>query len=354
MQKRRDFLKTLTLGSGVLLVTPTLLSSFKSITENILSSRIDVSFQVFPWTLYLDRQNSTEWKNSVANFKLLNTSYTASNNRTVFRSAEGFLEINELSQTDINTSVTNLTKNISAAGLIMKSAYTDIEIHNSISGQANADLVIYAAKQAKKANIGFEILVFNPAPKDWDNIELQKTAGELATQVSQLSRIVSALKIIGVTVSLHHHEAPVKINSNIPKVSSTTTEIEYMLEQITDLTLCLEPTWLHRGLGANKTATNNKLTQLIKTYGTRISEIHIRQSSNNVFKETFSNISDTDDIDYSNIVTLFSDLLANNSITELPHLVLEQFFDDGAKNAYPTATDAQTANLNAVKGVFCK
>ena len=126
-----------------------------------------------------------------------------------------------------------------------------------------------------------------------------------------------------------------------------------MLEQITDLTLCLEPAWLFRGMGANKTATNNKLTSLIKTYGTRISEIHIRQSSNSVFKETFSNISSTDDIDYSNIITLFGDLLANNSIRKLPHLVLEQFFDDGATNAYPVATDAQTANLNAVKGIFC-
>lgn len=60
MQKRRDFLKTRALDSGTLFTGPALLSSFKSISENILSTGVDMSFQVYPWTLYLDRQNSTE------------------------------------------------------------------------------------------------------------------------------------------------------------------------------------------------------------------------------------------------------------------------------------------------------
>ena len=60
MQKRRDFFITMVLSSGTLMAGPALLSSFKSKSKNILSTGIDVSFQVYPWTLYLDRQNSKE------------------------------------------------------------------------------------------------------------------------------------------------------------------------------------------------------------------------------------------------------------------------------------------------------
>lgn len=336
--------------------------SFPAITEGAFaqqnepvmkSGEVKVAYQVYPWGFYMERENGAQWTNSVADFQLLNTSYDALNGGATFRGVEPFLEVEGQTNATITANVNTLAANISAANLTMKSAYSDIDIHTAATAQANADLVIHAATQAKNAGVGFEILVFNPSPKSWDDSNSQKTAAELATQVTELTRIVNALAPLGVVVAIHHHEAPVKNNPNIPGTSSVNTELEYMMEQIPGLTMCLEPTWLLIGMGTGTAAANAKIASFINSYGPRISEIHIRQSSNNgVFIETFQNGQPGNDIDYANIVSLLETALANNTIPQFPHFVMEQFFGDGATNLYPVATAAQTVNVENFRALF--
>ncbi len=76
------------------------------------------------------------------------------------------------------------------------------------------------------------------------------------------------------------------------------------------VTLCLDAHWIYRGSGNSAVA----LFDVLKLYGPRITELHLRQSANGVWTEAFGE----GDIDYA--------LLAKRlkEIGVKPHLVLEQ------------------------------
>ncbi len=76
------------------------------------------------------------------------------------------------------------------------------------------------------------------------------------------------------------------------------------------LSLCLDAHWVYRGAGHSQVA----LSDVLKLYGSRVAELHLRQSTGNVWSETFGD----GDIDYR---ALARKLLEANV---RPLLVLEQ------------------------------
>jgi inosose dehydratase len=76
------------------------------------------------------------------------------------------------------------------------------------------------------------------------------------------------------------------------------------------LALCLDAHWVYRGAGHSRVA----LFDVVKLYGQRVVELHLRQSQGNVWSETFAD----GDIDYHAL----RKALARSGIE--PLLVLEQ------------------------------
>jgi len=85
-----------------------------------------------------------------------------------------------------------------------------------------------------------------------------------------------------------------------------------------NVSLCLDAHWVYRGSGNSQVA----LFDVVKLYGKRIVEVHIRQSKGGIWQETFSD----GDIDYRRLAT---DLKAQNV---RPLLVLEQCLEKGSPN----------------------
>jgi inosose dehydratase len=84
----------------------------------------------------------------------------------------------------------------------------------------------------------------------------------------------------------------------------------------TCVTLCLDAHWIYRGAGNSQVA----LFDVLKLYGSRISELHLRQSKDNIWTETF----DDGDIDYPALAKYLLDIGVK------PHIVLEQAVEAGS------------------------
>ena len=91
------------------------------------------------------------------------------------------------------------------------------------------------------------------------------------------------------------------------------------------LSLCLDVHWVYRGADNSQVA----LFDVVKRYGPRIAELHLRQSTGNVWSETFGD----GDIDYRELVK------RPIEIGDRPHVVLEQG---------PEGTTPQTMGTAAV------
>ncbi len=100
---------------------------------------------------------------------------------------------------------------------------------------------------------------------------------------------------------------------------------------------CLDAHWVFRGAGNASEA----VFEVARKYRDRIVELHLRQSRDGVWTETFGD----GDIDYGRLAKLFVD--ANR----FPHLVLEQAVEKDTP-ATLTATDAHRASLWEVRKVF--
>ena len=88
------------------------------------------------------------------------------------------------------------------------------------------------------------------------------------------------------------------------------------------VTLCLDAHWMYRGADNSALA----LFDIAKLYGRRISELHLRQSTTNVWTESLGD----GDIDYLRLAQYMA------GIGIRPHLVLEQM----PEKATPNTMDA--------------
>ncbi|MDR1957445.1 MAG: sugar phosphate isomerase/epimerase [Planctomycetaceae bacterium] len=194
----------------------------------------------------------------------------------------------------------NLGKKLKDHGLEIRSIYVGGNLHDA--GNAEREISRIRSVSEKAKEFGAKIVVFNPAAKHG------KSDAELILQTENVNKLGGELASFGMTLAFHYH----------------TTELEFAGREFhhllcnTDpknLSLCLEQHWSYRGAGNSQVA----LFDHLKLYGNRISEVHLRQSVNNIWSETFGD----GDIDNAKLANELKAL-------KLPiHFVLEQVAEKG-------------------------
>ena len=196
--------------------------------------------------------------------------------------------------------VADLAPLLTKSGLEMRSLYVNSTLHLQDAADKSIENVLAVAGEAKR--VGTRIIVTNPNPIRWGGPE-SKDDAQLTTQAAALNRLGERLAAVGLTLAYHNHDAEMR---------HAAREFHHMMVG-TDpkrVTLCFDAHWIFRGAGNSAVAVSDILT----LYGSRITELHLRQSARGTWTETFSE----GDIDYPAVM---QHLLR---IGVKPHLVLEQ------------------------------
>ncbi len=178
--------------------------------------------------------------------------------------------------------------------------------------------VVALAKSAKQA--GTRIIVTNPSPLP---NRQGKSDRQLKTQAAALDTLGHELAAVGITLAYHNHDV---------ELQHAAREFHHMM-LATDprrLSLCLDAHWVYRGAGNSQVA----LFDVVKLYGSRVVELHLRQSTGNVWSETFGD----GDIDYRALLARLVEAGAR------PLAVLEQ----GPEAATPQTMGAAEVHWRSV------
>jgi inosose dehydratase len=190
-------------------------------------------------------------------------------------------------------------------GLEMRSFYSGATLHDAATVEANIKKVVDTAAKAKE-QIDLRICVVNPQP-----LKEEKTDAQLETQAKGMTDLGAALAEHGVKLAYHFHA---------PAWRSDGREFHHLLNE-TDpkfMHLCLDTHWVYRGAGNNV----EKVYEVVERYGNRVAELHLRQSKDGIWTETFTD----GDIDHAKVA---AGLKAQGM---KPLIVLEQAVEKGTPN----------------------
>lgn len=207
-------------------------------------------------------------------------------------------------------------------GLEMRSLYVNSLLHDAEAAKTSIASALDVARKA--AEIGVKIIVTNPAPIRWGGPE-DKTDAQLLTQAASLNQLGGELKKLGITLAYHNHDSELRQGAR---------EFHHMLTA-TDADLvkfCLDAHWIFRGCGDSQVA----LFDAIGHYGSRIIELHLRQSVSGKWGEVFTA---EGDIDHPRLKAW----LDQHGMK--PHLVLEQAVETGS----PDTQDVLAAHQKSIK-----
>lgn len=200
-----------------------------------------------------------------------------------------------------------LGERLKAHRLEMRSLYVGSSLHEEGRVASGVETILVIARRA--AEIGCRIIVTNPSPIRWGGPE-NKTDAQLVVQARALDRLGAELRRIGITLAYHNHDMELRNGAR---------EFHHMLTATdpANVKFCLDAHWVFRGCGNSQVA----LFDALEHYGSRIVELHLRQSSGGVWTEVFSA---KGDIDYNRL----AGWLGNHQVR--PHLVLEQAVENGS------------------------
>jgi inosose dehydratase len=207
--------------------------------------------------------------------------------------------------------VDTLSKELQKQDIGMVSVYVNSELHDAEKAKTSMDWVMDIVQRAKK-RMGSQIVVTNPSPIEWGGPQ-NKNDDQLAVQRDALETLGKAIHAEGMTLAYHSHD---------PEFREGAREFHHMLAA-TDpryVKLCLDAHWVFRGAGDSNVA----LHDIVKLYGDRIAELHIRQSKGGVWTETFGD----GDIDYSRLTR---ELVA---LGVSPLVTMEQAVEAGSSNRF--------------------
>lgn len=211
--------------------------------------------------------------------------------------------------------------------LAMPSVYVNSSLHRADEAPQSIDTVLAIADAVKP--LGTRVMVTNPNPIKWGSND-DKTDAELIEQVRNLDRLGSELRQRGLTLAYHTHA---------PEHRQAAREFHHMMlaSDPKNVSLCLDAHWVYRGSGNSQVA----LFDVVKLYGSRIAEVHIRQSKNGVWQEVLSD----GDIDYRRLTRELK------ACHVQPLLVLEQCLE---KNSPSTMgpVEAHRQDVIYAKDVF--
>lgn len=215
-----------------------------------------------------------------------------------------------------------LGSRLKSHGLEMRSLYVGSLLHDEAQVASSISDTLVIARKA--AAIGCKIIVTNPSPIKWGGAE-NKTDAQLITQAGALDRLGAEMLKLGITLAYHNHDIELRHGAR---------ELHHMLTATNPghVKLCLDAHWVFRGCGGSQVA----LFDVLEHYGSRVAELHLRQSAGGVWTEIFTG---KGDIDYTRLARW----LKQHGIK--PHLVLEQAVETGS----PHTLDAAKAHQQSAK-----
>ncbi len=304
---RREFVNTL----GVVAATAYL--SNPSIAESYPIKPAQISCNQYSWITFYGR----EGKNWSTNLDASLSDYASTGLKSYEPAANNADDIKKL--------LPFLRK----YNLSMPSLYVNSSLHMVDEAEKSISSVLSIADACKEA--GTKILVTNPNPIQWGT-DKNKSDTELAEQARNLDRLGAELKKRGMTLAYHTHDVELR---------AAAREFHHMLlaTDPKNVSLCLDVHWVYRGSGNSQIA----LFDIVKLYGKRIVELHIRQSKAGVWQETFGE----GDIDYKRLATEL------DKISVKPHLVLEQCLEKTSPNTM-NAAEAHKIDQIELRKVFGK
>jgi inosose dehydratase len=284
---RREFLRDVVVTTGLAAVTPAFGSAARA-----ASGKLHVACNQYSWSVFYAREKRDFNASLDAGF-----ADVAASGIDGFEPGVGGLE-------QIEPMLPLLKKH----GLEMRSLYVNSTLHEAGQAEKSIEEVLAAAAKAKTA--GTRIIVTNPSPIQWSGPQ-NKTDEQLKTQAEALNTLGSKLKAMGLTLAYHNHDMELR---------NAAREFHHMMvgTDPQNVTLCLDAHWVYRGSGNSQVA----LFDVVKLYGSRVTELHLRQSQNGVWTEAFG----PGDIDYPRLA---------ESLLEIgvkPLLVLEQAIENGSPN----------------------
>lgn len=302
--KRRQFINTLALISA----SP-LLTSFKK--EEKKSFNFPISCNAYNWTTFYGRQNK-KWGEDLDKCMadLAQTGITA---------YEPGLESAE--------DVRRLAPFLKKFNLTMPSIYVNSVLHKVEEAEKSIITVVAIADEVAK--LGTKIVVTNPSPIKWGSPELKNDA-ELSVQAKSMEKLGIELKKKGLTLAYHTHDVELRAGAR---------EFHHILQNTSpeNVSFCFDVHWVYRGSADSQVA----VFDVLKMYGNRVVELHIRQSVNGIWSETFG----AGDIDYQR----FANELKAMKIR--PHLVIEQCVEAKTPNTMD-GKQAHIKDLAMIKEIF--
>ena len=191
-------------------------------------------------------------------------------------------------------------------GLDMRSLYVNSSLHEPAEADRSIEQILAVAREVRPT--GTRLIVTNPNPLRWGGPE-NKTDAQLRTQAAAMDRLGKELAGSKMTLAYHNHDIELRQSAREFHHMMAGTDPRYV-------TLCLDAHWIYRGCGNSQVA----LFDIVKLYGARVSELHLRQSRNGVWSETFED----GDIDYRGLGRALVKAGAKK-----PHLVLEIAVENG-------------------------
>jgi inosose dehydratase len=209
----------------------------------------------------------------------------------------------------------------------MPSVYVNSVLHKAEDAELSIKSVLEIADEVKK--LGTKIMVTNPSPIKWGGAEIKSDA-ELIEQAKNVEKLGAALRQKGIKLAYHTHDVELRAGAR---------EFHHVLQNTTpqNVAFCFDVHWVFRGSQDSQVA----VFDVLKMYGKRIVELHIRQSVGGVWSETFGD----GDIDYRRLARELKAMKIR------PHLVIEQCIE--AKS--PNTLDAVQAHINdlaMIKEIF--
>lgn len=302
--KRRQFLNSLALISASPLV-----SSFKSKDKTPLV--FPISCNAYNWTTFYGRQNQ-KWGVDLDK----NLSELA---QTGIKAYEPGLESTE--------DVRRLAPFLKKYAISMPSIYVNSVLHKADEAEKSMATVLSIADEVVK--LGTKIVVTNPSPIKWGGPEIKSDA-ELIVQAQSMEKLGSELRKKGLTLAYHTHDVELRAGAR---------EFHHVLQNTTpeNVSFCFDTHWVYRGSMDSQLA----VFDVLKMYGNRIVELHIRQSINGVWSETFG----AGDIDYQHFANELK------AMKMRPHLVIEQCVEAKTPNTMD-GTQAHIKDLAKIKEIF--
>ncbi len=216
----------------------------------------------------------------------------------------------------------NIAERLRKHGLECRSLYTGANLHDENVAINEIQRISKLAEKAK--TFGTKIIVFNPAAKKG------KTDAELVLQSQNADRLGELLRQLGISFAFHYHTTELEFGGR---------EFHHLMcgTDPKNVAICFEEHWSYRASGNSQVAVFDHL----KLYGDRATEVHLRQSVDNVWSETFGD-GDIDNVRLAEGI---------KKIGIKPHFVLEQAAENGTPKTIP-AVETFRRSVDYIRRVF--